>query len=52
MFLILAFFGKKMSTYDMFQKYAKFEYLTFEELKQCVDYICGCLNSWTPNYHY
>ena len=41
-----------MSTYDLFQKYAKFEYLTFDELKMCVDYICGCLNSGGVNYPY
>ena len=33
-------------------KFKNGEYLDFIELKCMVDYICGNLNSWTPNYKY
>ena len=33
-------------------KFKNEEYLDFNELKYMVDFICGNLNSWTPNYKY
>lgn len=41
-----------MSTYKIFKKYINFEYLTDDELKMAIDYICGNLNSYTRNYQY
>ena len=41
-----------MTTLDMFQKYKNFEYLTHDELKMCLDYICGNLNAPGINYRY
>ena len=52
MFLILAFFQKKKKDYQMFEKYKNYQYLNFDELKMCVNYICSCLNSGGVNYPY
>lgn len=36
----------------IFIRFKNGEYVNFDELKYMVDYICGNLNSWTPNYKY
>ena len=36
--------------YQMFKKYVNYQYLDFDELINCVNYICGCLNSQGVNY--
>ena len=36
----------------IFIRFKNGEYVNFDELKYMVDYICGNLNSWTPNDKY
>ena len=36
----------------MFEKYKNYQYLDFDELNICVNYICSCLNSGGTNYPY